>query len=126
MQTSERSEGLARARAKVRRGHARGAAEAAQSATKGASEDAAAPLARSPNGQPVDDPKDVAEAGGEPILDATGCAKWTGSAAPWKGPRMPLSQPVSMSSMTDRERRKGSGGDGPDASERWWRRAADN
>ena len=35
--------------------------------------------------QPVDDPKDVAEAAGEPILDATGCAKWTGIAARVEG-----------------------------------------
>jgi hypothetical protein len=130
MQTSGRSEDLARARAKVRRRHARGAAEAAQASherrergCRGTLGEVARPASGRP---PVDDPKDLAEAAGEPILDATGCAKWTGTAAAWKGRRMPLRQPVSMSSMTDNERGKGSGRDGPDASEGWRRRAADD
>jgi|SRR5579872_1616689 len=80
MPTSERSEGLARVRAKVRRRHARGAAtcsasghERREQGCRGTPGEVAKTASlRIPRRQAVDDPMDVAETEGEPILDANG------------------------------------------------------
>jgi hypothetical protein len=72
MQTSERSEGLARARAKGRarrRGDGASGHETREQGCRGTLGENAKPASRR---QPVDDPKDVAEAAGKPILDAHG------------------------------------------------------
>lgn len=74
----------------------------------------------------MDDRKDVVEAAGEPILDAHGMREVDGRRGQVEGAKDTPEARVSMSSMTDNERRKGSLGDGPDASEGWRRRAAGN